>query len=114
MYSEVSDITWCYLHVFSGIEITWEVPQQYGDAGLSGYQLMKNGSLYGSTIPPDVTSMNIKDVSLGDSVQLQIVALTEHPVGGVNNQVESGREGRYAECKPGPQLTLQVYFIHLV
>lgn len=84
------------------------MPQQYGDAVLSGYQLMKNGSLYGSTIPADVTSMSIKDVALGETVQLQIVALTEHPVGGVNNNVESGGEGRYAECKPGPQLTLQV------
>jgi len=37
--------------------VTWEVPQQYGDAVLSGYQLLKNDTIYGSTIPPEVTNM---------------------------------------------------------
>lgn len=92
----------------SGIDVTWEVPQQYGDARLSGYQLLKNDAVYGSTIPPEVTAMSIKDVALGDEVKLQIIALTEHPVGGENQTAGEG-QGRYAECKPGPQLTLQVH-----
>ena len=96
------------LLLFVGIDITWEVPQQYGDAVLSGYQLFKNGSLYGSTIPPGVTSMNIRDVTLGEDVKLQIIALTEHPVGGADKSTHAEGEGRYAECKPGPKLSLQV------
>lgn len=96
------------MNLFAGIDITWEVPQQYGDAVISGYQLMKNGSLYGSTIPPDVTSMSLKDLSLGEEVRLQIIALTEHPVGAGSDDAVKKGEGRYAECKPGPQLTLQV------
>lgn len=67
---------------------------------------MKNDSIYGSTIPPEVTSMNIRDVALGDEVKLQIIALTEHPVGGVDSSKQG--HGRYAECKPGPKLSLQV------
>lgn len=88
--------------------MTWEVPQQYGDAVLSGYQLLKNDSVYGSTIPPEVTSMSIKDVTLGEDVRLQIIALTEHPVGGTDKSTYGQGHGRYAECKPGPKLTLQV------
>ncbi|CAH1782616.1 unnamed protein product [Owenia fusiformis] len=64
-----------------GIDVTWQSPQQYGDAVVSGYQLLKDNKLYGSTIPPDVLSLRIKDVSLGEKVTLQLVALTEHAVG---------------------------------
>lgn len=92
-----------------GIYITWEVPQQYGDAKLSGYQLLKNDTLYGSTIPPDVNSMHIKDLTLGEKVKLQIIALTEHPAGKRGQTDDDGN--RYAECKPGPQLTLQVIIL---
>ena len=42
---------------------------------------MKDGKLYGSIMPPDVHSLRIKDVTLGDKVELQILALTDHPVG---------------------------------
>ena len=75
---------------------------------MSGYQLLKNGTIYGSTIPPEVTSMSIKDLSLGEDVKLQIIALTEHPVGGVDQSKSANSEGRYAECTPGPKLDLQV------
>ena len=83
-----------YFCVHRGIDITWEVPQQYGDVVLSGYQLLKNGSFYGSAIPPEVTSMSIKDLSLGENVKLQIIALTEHPVGGVDQYKSANSEGR--------------------
>jgi len=43
--------------------------------------MLKNGKLYGSIIPADVHSLRIKDVTLGDKVDLQILALTDHPVG---------------------------------
>jgi hypothetical protein len=52
-----------------------------------GYQILKNGKLYGSTVPPDVQSLRIKDVELGEKISLQLVALTEHPVG------RQGRDG---------------------
>jgi hypothetical protein len=48
---------------------------------LQGYQMLKNGKLYGSIIPPDVNSLRIRDVSLGEKLTLQLIALTEHPVG---------------------------------
>lgn len=90
------------------------MPQQYGDAVLSGYQLLKNDTVYGSTIPPEVTSMSIKDICLGDDIKLQIIALTEHPVGGVDQAVSANSEGRYADCKPGPKLSIQVIIYQLV
>lgn len=46
-----------------------------------GYQMLKNGKLYGSIIPPDVNSLRIRDVNLGEKIELQLIALTEHPVG---------------------------------
>ncbi|XP_012935394.1 uncharacterized protein LOC101845075 isoform X2 [Aplysia californica] len=64
-----------------GIDVTWQVPQQCGDAYISGYQMLKNGKLYGSIIPPDVNSLRIRDVTLGEKIELQLIALTEHPVG---------------------------------
>ena len=48
---------------------------------LQGYQMMKNGKLYGSIIPADVHSLRVQNLSLGERVELQILALTEHPVG---------------------------------
>ena len=43
--------------------------------------MLKNSKLYGSIIPADVHSLHIKDVTLGEKVELQILALTDHPVG---------------------------------
>ena len=48
---------------------------------LQGYQMLKNGKLYGSIIPPEVSSLRVRDVTLGDKIELQLIALTEHPVG---------------------------------
>lgn len=62
-----------------------------------GYQLMKDGKLYGSIMPPDVHSLRIKDVNLGDRVELQILALTDHPVG----RQESKSKGEDADGDSG-------------
>lgn len=43
--------------------------------------MLKNGKPYGDIIPPDVYSMRVKDVKLGDKAELQIIALTNHSVG---------------------------------
>ncbi|XP_025107507.1 uncharacterized protein LOC112572161 isoform X5 [Pomacea canaliculata] len=113
----------------NGIDVTWQTPQQSGDAHISGYQMLRNGKLYGSIIPPDVNSLRIRDVSLGEKITLQLIALTEHPVGkgdyrtasgSVIGDKDSGISGsitqpderptdvfagdRYSGCKPGPKL----------
>lgn len=43
--------------------------------------MLKNGKLYGSIIPSDVNSLRIRDVTLGEKIVLQLIALTDHPVG---------------------------------
>ena len=43
--------------------------------------MLKNDKLYGSIIPADVHTLRIRGLSLGEHVELQILALTDHPVG---------------------------------
>lgn len=50
--------------------------------------MLKNGRLYGSIIPPEVNSLRIRDISLGEKVSLQLIALTEHPVGKIDRRTE--------------------------
>ena len=64
-----------------GIEITWQFPQQYGDAIVSGFQLVRNGRCYGNIIPPDVSMFKLSEIELGETVNLQMISLTNHPVG---------------------------------
>lgn len=64
-----------------GIDVSWLFPQQYGDAVVSGFQLVKNGRLYGNIIPHDAVSFKITDAELGDVLNLQMISLTNHPVG---------------------------------
>lgn len=64
-----------------GVELSWSFPQQYGDAVLSGFQLVKNGHCYGSIIPSDQSSIKITDLELGETVEFQMISLTNHPVG---------------------------------
>lgn len=53
--------------------------------------MLKNGKLYGSIIPADVNNLRIRDIYLGEKVSLQLIALTEHPVGKFDRQsVEAG------------------------
>lgn len=43
--------------------------------------MMKNGKLYGSIIPTEVHNLRIRGLSLGEKITVQILALTNHPVG---------------------------------
>lgn len=52
--------------------------------------MMKNGKLYGSIIPPEVHTLRIRGLSLGEKIVLQILALTDHPVGRDPNNTDSG------------------------
>jgi len=60
---------------------------------VQGYQLLKDGKLYGSIMPPEVHSLRIKDITLGDRVMLQILALTDHPVGRSNQDRSPTKDG---------------------
>jgi hypothetical protein len=46
-----------------------------------GYQLVKNGKCYGNIIPPEVNTYRISDIDIGETITLQIICLTNHPVG---------------------------------
>ena len=119
-----------------GIEVTWSFPQQYGDATVSGYQLVRDGRIYGEIIPADVNLYTLNDIAIGDTVRLQIISLTNHPVGkytplhehpnytmdqpqrelitnGVPNESRMLPKKRntdinfdYPACKPGPELVV--------
>lgn len=54
--------------------------------------MLKNGKLYGSIIPPDVNSLQIRDVTLGEKIELQLIALTEHPVGKSERKSEMDKD----------------------
>jgi hypothetical protein len=64
-----------------GIDITWNFPEQYGDATCSGFQLVRNGKCVGSILPPECNTHRINDLDLGELLNLQIISLTNHPVG---------------------------------
>lgn len=123
------------LHIMSmdvdGIDVGWEMPQQYGDAAVSGFQMIKDDHLYGGIMPPDVHSMRIQDgINLGDKITLQILALTDHPVGRERENRHDPQDaissipendvgllemyigGRYKACKLGPKLI--IYYTGLV
>jgi hypothetical protein len=63
-----------------GIDVTWQYPHQQGSASVSGYQIIRNGALYGDVIGNETYAARITDVEIGDTVDLQIIALTNHPV----------------------------------
>ena len=53
--------------------------------------MLKDGKVYGSIMPPDVHSLRIKEISLGDRIELQILALTDHPVGRGDDHEQDGQ-----------------------
>ena len=64
--------------------------------------MLRNGKLYGSIIPPEVNSLRIRDVSLGEKVTLQLIALTEHPVGKIDRRTELlEKDSRIDGSSPG-------------
>ncbi|KAK3579080.1 hypothetical protein CHS0354_029940 [Potamilus streckersoni] len=109
-----------------GIDVTWIHPQQHGDATISGYQMLRDGKVYGGIVPPDVNFFRIRDIYLGDKIKLQLMALTEHPVGRSQEMVMDKEKGtvepsdrndlflgdKYAGCRPGP--ILNVHYTGLV
>lgn len=110
-----------------GIEVSWSFPQQYGDALLSGFQLVRNGKCHGNIIPPDVSSVKISDIELGETINLQMISLTNHPVGKytslqqapgysmdqpqrenlLNHVSTKFIHSEYPACKIGPVLTVK-------
>ena len=68
--------------------------------------MLKNGRLYGSIIPPEVNSLRIRDISLGEKVSLQLIALTEHPVGKVGQKTAQAQE---EELKDAGKVALTLY-----
>ncbi|KAL3853216.1 hypothetical protein ACJMK2_016773 [Sinanodonta woodiana] len=76
-----------------GIDVTWAHPQQHGDAAISGYQMLRDGKVYGGIVPPDVNFFRIRDIYLGDKIKLQLMALTEHPVGRSQEMVMDKEKG---------------------
>ena len=54
--------------------------------------MVKDGKLYGSVIPPDVNSLRLKGLTLGEKLDLQILALTDHAVGRGDGQQEDERD----------------------
>jgi hypothetical protein len=102
-----------------GIDLTWPYPQQYGDACLSGFQLVKNGRLSGAIIPPDTTLFKLTSIEVGETVDLQLISLTDHPVGrfqdpncgqcygGVEADTRKIVHPEFPACNIGPVLTLK-------
>ena len=43
--------------------------------------MIKNGKCYGNLIPSEVNTFRISDVDIGETITLQIICLTNHPVG---------------------------------
>jgi hypothetical protein len=94
--------------------------------------MVRDGRLYGEIITPDVTLYKLNDIQIGDTVQLQLISLTNHPVGKytplhehpnytmdqpqremITNGVTTASKRRntdinfdYPACKAGPVLTV--------
>lgn len=89
-----------------------------------------NGNPLNKILPADATRTTIKDANLGETVNLQIMALTNHPCGqystnqehpnynmdyallngNSNNDLEILsviKNAKYTACKPGPSLIVQ-------
>jgi hypothetical protein len=102
-----------------GIDLSWPYPQQYGDAGLSGFQLVKNGRICGAIIPPETTLFKFTNIEVGETVDLQLISLTDHPVGKFSDTHCGPSYGQhegdvrkivhpdYPACNVGPVLTLK-------
>ena len=76
--------------------------------------MLKNGKLYGSIIPPDVNSLRVRDVSLGEKIELQLIALTEHPVGKSDRKSMDGDKdsGIGGSSHPEDRITGESTFSH--
>lgn len=94
--------------------------------------MVKNGKLYGGVITPEVNTYRISDVDIGETITLQLICLTNHPVGkytALHNHpdytmdqpqrefISNGEDDKtnkitdihhsYPACKPGPALSIK-------
>lgn len=97
---------------------------------MKGYQLVINGKIQNKVISTDSLRTTISDIKLGDTVNLQIMALTNHPCGQfslnenhpnynleyalMHDSIDDIKEmnyiykdNRYSACKPGPSLVVR-------
>ncbi|XP_036357779.1 uncharacterized protein LOC115211041 isoform X2 [Octopus sinensis] len=102
-----------------GIDVAWEVPEQKSVV-ITGYQMFKNRLLYGSVIPPEINSLRIRDLTLGNEITLQLVALTKPPPNEdlsmqdvneeasekINKEKKDSAENLNYFCEPGEKLNL--------
>ncbi|CAF0740560.1 unnamed protein product, partial [Didymodactylos carnosus] len=65
----------------NGVDIVWDTPVEYGDAKLTGYQILKNGKAIGKQLPIEKNRASITDLEVGNRYSLQVVPLTDHPSG---------------------------------
>jgi len=72
--------------------------------------MLKDGQLYGGIIPPDSNNLCISDVMLGDSVTLQLIALTEHPVGKMEQQIAERNATTNASKNASPGTVISPFF----
>lgn len=56
-----------------GIDIGW-TDQQNEENNIERYQILKNGQTYGGMIPVDITDLQLRDVTLGERLTLQLIA----------------------------------------
>ena len=99
--------------------------------------MVKNSKIYGNVIPPEVNTFRISDVDIGETITLQLICLTNHPIGkytALHNHpdytmdqpqrefISNGNDDKtnkvtdihhsYPACQPGPALSVK--FTHLV
>ncbi|XP_071961343.1 uncharacterized protein [Antedon mediterranea] len=104
----------------TGIDITWDAVQPFADAAISGYLLLKDGKPVLPIMDPNTQHHTLSGLVLGTSVTLQIVALTDHPVGrlkwngekiGHDYMEEPGNRyfeaEKYSACRPGSKLRVE-------
>lgn len=63
--------------------------------------MLRNGKLYGAVIPPDVTNLHIHDVTLGEKIELQLIALTEHAVGRQGSKADANKASGKGSSQSG-------------
>ena len=96
--------------------------------------MVKNNKCYGTILPPETNTSRINDMEIGDLINLQVISLTNHPVGkysAVQNHpdytmdqpqrefITNGDDGKdsrrslsnmlqsYPGCVPGPALSVK-------
>jgi hypothetical protein len=79
--------------------------------------MVKNGKLSGPIIPPETSLYKFNNVEIGETLDLQLISLTNHPIAKYtemhNNPALIREEAKkiihpdYPNCKVGPILTIK-------